>query len=1499
MVWAFDPRKLIEEEKENEKKKVKEVLSEQEEYDKIVEEQNAKAKKIEDQEKKKGKVATAFEEIKDILKEVNYAKKYGGKKYLEAKKEEDPEHPIFDSPLEKIKAIKEQFSDLGSVFKGEFKGEAKAYTLAESEGDREEKEEEDKPSVFDVDVNDVGVSQAIMASIISGGIKIGTGFFQFGAMVKDAFAEDGIPIDETNLAKFNEIFENSYIGMLGKHSEEIARERAIGRLTELGIQLYGGWQTGGVGAIKITNTMTGLFNKAVQAYKKGKYIKATGNKNLYEAAKEVKKLNELTGTQKFVGTMVGGGFGTAAVIYKSEDVGTIGDIFFNESEWTAMDRERGKDGKSDAIRQLYNKLKLGAELAVPIIPIIVGGGRVAKLIMKKSKDLAYSNSAFEQFVEKWISKPLRARGGFEKEQFGAIQRMEGAKESGKKIAEDYLKRFDRIIHTIEKKALPASRASGLTDSLAEAFVKFINRGKFAVSKGKIIAQGYSTKVINEFMKTMTKDLKIASDDAVSLIDEFYNVQKTWADFMNIIYKGQNVNPSKNKFVDLMNDRINISLSNEFKIFGDKSVRAIDGYAPSASIKNEVAQIFIRAAKENGKVLSKEDALSTVNDIIKNVRLDEVTKMPMFKFGTRKINPMAEKAVATKNIAENITGGGKFKPDKTGGLIQTEKDLTAFKKLFGNYQNAENIIANVTHDLAEVTARDAFYNFIKQQSKEMIARGERGIVYNSYDEAVQAFPNRRVIDAAEGLNVPSGLGKEAYTPPINGMFTTEDIAQGLINGSKDALSPFTKHALYQWGILIPKSLVQAGKTVGGPFTHARNFSSGTVTTVYLGNIAIPPSELAKAVRTAWRTTQAQILAKNRPGYIIKDVHGATKPQVYSRPGANTMDPNKLVDSSISDPTKVVGAKEFIEEGGQSLYRFLLDEGMVNTSARAREVELLISDTAKTGFLQKVWKRLGSKTQKFLKGAQELYIAEDDAWKIFNFFGESYRIRSAYEQAIKKGLIKLKDVPGGSLDSIEILRMATKKVRDMLPNYNYVSPFIRGMRKSPLGNFIGWTSEHIRTFPNAVRTAFEEINDPIFRTMGLQRLAGMSFTLATLPPLAVWGFMQAYGFTEKKLDALREFLPKFSARSTILPIYEDGKYKYIDFSRGFFYETLIGPVQEIFTTIEMNPDKAMMPLLAEGMGRATAKIMEPFIGEAIWTGAWLDIFARGGEDRNGTRVWNPREDPGDKVVKTLQHLAENFSVGSAPAVKRIIAALSGQTINGVEYELSDELLGLLGFRVAPLDIERSLNFKLNEFLTNERLERDIMYEKTRTGDPVHGNKLITQMIDANEKRYESFNSVRRTIDAALFLGIPEDTIREVFKRRGKKKLFDKIMDNEWYSMGVTKPVEEGFEYTQEKYGIPPTYDDYTKDTIKDLQELMNDKPLNQPWRIKSKDWIRSDKPIKLPEGEGWEPVGALPQTPTPDQRLVASAPQVDATGLTRTETALLSPSEQAIRQGQRRV
>ena len=126
---VFDPQTLIEEEKEKEEKKTKDALTEQEEFDRAVEKENAKVDKQEAAEERKGFVSEVFTGVKQRLKEVNYYKKYGGRKYLEAKRKEDPNDPMFDPPLEKIKKMKEQFSDIGSAIKQEVSSEAKAYTL--------------------------------------------------------------------------------------------------------------------------------------------------------------------------------------------------------------------------------------------------------------------------------------------------------------------------------------------------------------------------------------------------------------------------------------------------------------------------------------------------------------------------------------------------------------------------------------------------------------------------------------------------------------------------------------------------------------------------------------------------------------------------------------------------------------------------------------------------------------------------------------------------------------------------------------------------------------------------------------------------------------------------------------------------------------------------------------------------------------------------------------------------------------------------------------------------------------------------------------------------------------------------------------------------------------------------------------------------------------------------------------------------------------------------
>ena len=735
-----------------------------------------------------------------------------------------------------------------------------------------------------------------------------------------------------------------------------------------------------------------------------------------------------------------------------------------------------------------------------------------------------------------------------------------------------------------------------------------------------------------------------------------------------------------------------------------------------------------------------------------------------------------------------------------------------------------------------------------------------------------------------------------------MFTTEAIADGLRYGVNSSLTKKAMPIWYQAAVLIPKGLVQAGKTVFGPFTHARNFSSGAVTTVATGNIFINPLEMARAFRTAYKTIQPQLLGRNRPG--LKVATDTSMPGQF-RPGANTTDPNKLIP-----------ATEFTREGGQSLYRFLLDEGMVNQSATYRDLMGLIEDTQKTGFFEAVGKKMNNKLlkhfKKFGQTMQDLYVAEDDFWKVWNFAAESHRIRRAYNNALKSGKITMKDVPGGSLESVDILKMATQNVREMLPNYAYVSPFIKGMRQMPIGNFVSWPSEIIRGSTNMTLKAIKETKDPIMQRMGYERLLGMTAAWATLPPLAVWGFSQAYGFTREKLNALKEFVPWFSADSTVLPVYVDGKYKYIDFSRGYFYDTIINPVQAIITQVEKDKEGPLIPALAEGMVRASWRLVEPFVSEAIWVGGILDILARGGKTRQGTQVYNPREPLGDKIKKAIMHQAKIVSPGSRVQMERLYAAVVGKTIKGQDFEIPDELLGLVGGRPAPMDIMKSMNIFINEYLRkNERLERNITFKGLRTGDPVDPNVLIEQFITANKQKYESFSELRRKIDAGGVLGYQQD-IEDLFARREESRDYNTIMDNEFRPFRITDDTIQSFLYLEEdmaKKGLSFTspLDDRMLDTLDNIVEAMENIPLNSEWNINPEDYkYKESGSIKetiekfVPEKEkpvegGWEKISTppLPKTPMPVVNNAAMAmaknPQ---TNLTRTEEALLSPSEKII-------
>ena len=1336
------------------------------------------------------------------------------------------------------------------------------------------------------DNNTVGLAESVGHAIVSGNIKIPMGFANLAAEITDLFAAEGIPVDKSKVAKLNSWFEDTILGQAMKYSEKKARATATGRISEAMIQLVGAYKTAGKGGIWLFNKGAEISDNMIDAYKAKKYIKA-GNPNLYKGAKKSAQLKKMSYGREF-GAVALSGVTTAAGVYDIEDIGTFGDIFFEEGNLSALDREERRDAQEDAERRLFNRLRFGAELGFPIMPFIYGGGKIAKMISSKGKELAYSNSMFERWVDRWIAQPFRSRSKYPRELAKEMRGVEGKESSARVIAEDFLRNLDDKYKKISRTIKPGVEAVENPEVVSKALAELLTSTKDAVKNNKIIFNGFNDKALQAFYKSM-KNIGIDQKGAEQLAGELMNVRMSMTGFKNSILQGRNIVNEKGNwseavksFNDLMNDRFVHSLAPDFRIFTDKAILPWNAFKPTREVQEQAARIFQRNWIENNpgaKKMPMEEAMAIVRSIMKNAELDPITQSPVFPY--RSMSMLDDASVQIKNISKNIEGG-KFKADKDGGLIKTESDLKTFQKLFGSYKNANQVITNTMSDFAAIGAKNAMYNNIKKQSAEMVKRGERGLVYSTYAEAQKAFPHQKIIKNETGLKLSSGLPDDMYVSPLDGMFTTKEIADGLKLLDDQALSSLTKNLAYRWLVMIPKGFAQMGKTVFGPFTHSRNFFSGAFTTTATGNAIIPPKELIKNLNLALKTIQPQTMYR-----VTGD------PKWRNIRGVNTTDPTKLVN---------------LEEGGQGLYQFLLDESVVNSSATYRDVLGLLKDIQKGGdFLTRVFDKFGKRSKGLIKWSQDMYIAEDDIWKVFNFLGESYKMNRAFQNAVAKGQIKSSQIPS----QLEIYKESARVIRNTVPNYAYVSDFVQGMRRSPLGNFVSFPAEIIRTSTNIMEEGMKNVRgqnefllkhklDPkLFARNGYEKLAGFAFTTAALPVMVYQGAKWLYGISEDKIQAIREMVAPWSVDSTLLPyVNEDGSYGYVDFSHGSFYDTITNPVQAVLNGVNANDDKPLVTGLANGVVRAIGRLIDPFISESIWLGVVQDLFARNGVTRDGRRIFNERDTLGNKIWASMKHAAYTMSPGSLPQLRRLYAAMAGETIKGQQYEIPKELLGFFGFRGVDLDPPRTLNFRIQEYNRDKRAERKLIYEGTLTGDPVKDNdKIVEQFIKANMQHLETMSKIKRTIDAAKVLGMRDREIKQMFKDRGQEKLYTKYLRrNKFQPFGLSAGYVQAYKDLAKEKGIANPLNKSVERRIKKIIKRLKKQKLNSNFIIKTSDYVSAlpgqAQPSTMTAGVATPPVDA-------SQFAQANTQNVLPTGLTRTETALLSPQEQAMRLRQRGI
>jgi hypothetical protein len=539
-------------------------------------------------------------------------------------------------------------------------------------------------------------------------------------------------------------------------------------------------------------------------------------------------------------------------------------------------------------------------------------------------------------------------------------------------------------------------------------------------------------------------------------------------------------------------------------------------------------------------------------------------------------------------------------------------------------------------------------------------------------------------------------------------------------------------------------------------------------------------------------------------------------------------------------------------------------VVNSSSTFQDVQGLLKDIAKGGdVIERVFGKLGKRLNKVFRTSQDLYVAEDDFYKIYNYLAEFDNLKNAYR---------------GTRPDIELAREAAKIVRNTVPNYSYVSDFIKGLRRSPLGNFVSFPAEIIRTSHNIVQQGIREVKDPALRSIGARRLLGFGTAVTTIPPALVEIFRGMYGITRDELAAMRRFLPEWSRESTIIPQKDkDGNYYYTDFSHGFAYDTIVNPIQSVIANVEGNDEAPLIKGLTDGTIKALGRLVDPFISESIWVQALQDLYARGGRTDTGSEIWNPRDPEGDKMYKGIAHLVEALAPLSYPQIKRLAQAqLYGEDPDtGKDLEVGGELGGFFGFRNQKMDFEQSLGYKISEYNTALRQSRKFL---PRPQGNVQAKDIIEGLIQGNQSWFEAQQDMKKDLGAMKDLGFNDKQIGIIFDRRNLGRDFNSLRANKFKPFELPEGLIDAYirNARENNYANPLTPNTFRQinSVLRDLYKLY----LNQPYPSLMREMNIGN-------------TAALPPTPMPMAQPRARVVDPN-TNLTQTEQALLSPEEQVI-------
>jgi len=1136
-----------------------------------------------------------------------------------------------------------------------------------------------------------------------------------------------------------------------------------------------------------------LVNLAVPA---GLAAKAAGR--LADTALVAKKGGKYL---KFGAQAGAAGVADAVAVADVEEAGTIGDLI---GGFTEIDRE-----SDNPQTELLNRLKFGTEGAL----FSAGLGALfsgAKRLATEGKELRYSNSKFSQFLDKFGEK-FRARAGKDADFFELETASMGERAADANITENIgftiQKQMDNIFPKIKRTGdqMPDLTRDKLTEEMGDVLLS----GKPEVNKTGQVIFGKMDEGARQILKNKLLGKGMTEEASEEIFGELVKMRSTWGTMFSGL--GQRLDAvDLAKFRTVMGDKWKTYLGANYKLFQNQGMRGALNYKPATEAVDKLKNFFIDSAAQDGKILAPIEAENLVTNLYTKASLpkgftldnagDAIFKVPDLAVKTS----LDDAAKFGKNAIVNMQD---LKPSVV--IKGTEyKPKQMFEELFGKDKSAMQTILNGTNKLSLITRRNQFFDSLVVKSNERLAAGLRPLFANNEDEAVKYFGkdfkriemdvNKKLaagnvdinkLGPEELANVEQMVSRDALNP-LNGKYAINGVADALVETSDSLATKSMVGKMYENFILYPKATSQIAKTILSPITHVRNFMSASMFAT--ANGIIPNAD------------------------AIKNAYGALQ-------------------------TGLKGTRQQNE-----LYQKLLRLGVVNSQVQVGDLVKLMEDV-KFGETLNSYSGLDRLLKPFKKGfkiSQDLYTAEDDFWKIASWATESKRLEDAFAA---KGLTRGMDFIDNTgkkviLSTDYFEKQAADIVKNNIPNYSYVSDFVKGLRKLPLGNFVSFPAEIMRTGTNIVKKGLDEIaytatlaDGTVIKPLagiGYKRLAGMAATTLAVPYAATAGAQALYNVTGDEMDALRRFVPDWSKNSTLIPIRDEetGQLKYVDFSHMNAYDTLTRPIQTVLNAVaEGNTDTdGMMDDFVLGLIESTKELGMPFISESIWTEALTDITLRRGKTPEGYQVWNSEDSTGGKVSSMVKHLVESQAPLNIKQLNRMRISLKDEDDEGRfdergnEYKFSNEALGIMGMRAVDVDPAKGMIYKVSELQKRERLAKDLFKRPSLKGGVVTPEEITDAYINANRALFNAKSDFMKDYDASQTLGISEENLDNVMSRVSKKER-NSIDDGVFKPYEPSRDIIDKFEENALKLGVANPWEQ-AEGVIDGIKSLIEVAPLS---------------------------------------------------------------------------